>query len=85
MAVAADDHKLRIRSFLFSEPDQIQPIISRHPDVRDHDIRMNFLYLFQRIDPVLRDRSDLHIKSIPVHQLFDQLADLALIIRDQYL
>ena len=56
-----------------------------HPDVRDHDIRMNFLYLFQRIDPVLRDRCDLHIKSIPVHQLFDQLADLALIIRDQYL
>ena len=84
MAVTADDHKLCVRSFLFSQPDQVQPVISRHPDICDHDIRVKFFYFFQRLDPVLGNCDNLHSKHVPVHKLLDQLAHLALVVGDQY-
>ena len=85
MAVAADNDKLCSGVGFLGKAHQLQPVVTGHPDVGDGDIRGQLPDFFQGFDSIFRGGDHPHVKSLPVHQGLDQLANLVLVVCNQYI
>lgn len=79
--VSADDDKVQIGLQLLCPPDQLDPAVSRHPDVGDEKMGLLFAHQLQGPQAVVGGSNDLIAQRLPVDQLLHQQNDFVLVIR----
>ena len=79
--VPADDDKMQVRLQVLGPLDQLDPAASRHPDIRDQQMRPLFPHQLQRPQAVVGRADDLIAQLLPVDQLLQQQEHFVFIIR----
>ena len=81
--IAAEDHDLDIRKFLFYHFAQCQTVHKRHLDVRNQKIRLQFFYKRKRHLPVRRLPYQFKPVLLPGNHLFDIFTDYDFVLRQK--
>lgn len=82
LPVSADDHEPAHISLFPGLPDHVQAVLARHGDVRQHNIRVEFLYPRLQGFSIMNALQQFQTQGIKVDQFFQHPADEGFIIRN---